>query len=266
MPRSRRVVLVLHQDRDVHAAVAAAAPEGTLVSTTTDWDALAAAIRETPPSTVSIVDPYHGGAAPGPAQPLHGLLARLPSASVVAAMAVTAERACDVAELDEWGIAGIISTGHDDTPTGIRQRIREASSRRIKRLLTAVLPPEISPNAYALLLAAADTTSDGGTVSDYALTLGVSSSTLLRWAEEARLPTPRTLLQWVRVLHAAQLIDEPERTLEEVARACGYASLAELRRVTLRHLDATPAQLRTAGTAFRNAAARFVAALHDPAA
>jgi len=259
MPLRNRVILVLHPEPGVHAAIAGAAGKGSLVTAVEDWLSVEDALLASPPSTVAVVDPYLGGAGPGPASELHALLQRLPSSSIVPALEVTPERASDVALLDEWGVAAIISSGHDDTPAAISRRIGDARVRPLKRRLASMLPPETSPHAYTLLFAAADTMCDDGNAADLATALEASPSTLLRWCEAAGLPSPRTLLQWVRVLHAANLLEEPVRTPEAVARTCGYASAAELRTVTQRLLGSTPAQLRTAG--FQHTAARFLAAL-----
>jgi AraC-like DNA-binding protein len=259
MPLRNRVILVLHPEPRVHATVAEAAGEASLVTTVDDWPGLEEALLASPPSTVAVVDPYLGGTGPGPARELHGLLQRLPSTSVIPVLEVTAERAPDVTLLDEWGVAAIISSGHDDTPAAISRRLDDACVRPLKRLLASMLPPETSPHAYTLLFAAADTMCAGGNAADLATALEASPSTLLRWCEAAALPSPRTLLQWVRILLAASLLEEPVRTPDSVARTCGYASTAELRTVTQRLLGRTPAQLKTDG--FPHAAARFLQAL-----
>lgn len=256
--RRNRVILVLHPEPRVHAAIAEGAPAGALVSPVRGWDALEDAIKVSPPSTVTVVDPYFDR-APEPATELFDLLRRLPSASVVPAIEVTPERAPDIARLDESGIAGLISTGHDDTPAAIGHRLAEACVSPLKRTLAAILPPETSPHAYTLLFAAAETMCDGGNVADLAKSIDASASTLLRWTLAAGLPTPRTLLQWVRVLLAARLLDEPIRSIDSVARTCGYASPAELRKVTIRLLGQTPAQLRS--NAFNLASRRFLEVL-----
>jgi AraC-like DNA-binding protein len=258
MSLRNRVILVLHPDQRVHAAIVEAA-ERSVVSRVDDWTALEDALLAAPPSAVSIVDPYLGSLDGGPSAELHGLLQRLPSASVVPAVEVTPERAADLARLDEWGIAGLISTGHDDTPAAIAHRLVDACVRPLKRLLAMMLPPEASPHAYTLLFAAADTMCDGGNAADLAGAVEASPSTLLRWCEEAGLPKPRTLIQWMRVLLAASLLGESPRSPDAVARTCGYASAAELRRVTQRLLGRTPAQLRNDG--FAHASVRFLQSL-----
>lgn len=261
MPLGTRVILVLHPDHRVHAVVRDAARHA-VVSALDDWQALHKALLVTPPSTVGVVDPYFASQEPGPSPELHALLMRVPSASLIPALEITPESASDLALLDAWGTAGFISTGHDDTPAAIASRLADACLLPLKRLLAATLPADASPNAYTLLFAAADAICHGGNATDLATALQASPSTLLRWCEEAGLPTPRTLLQWVRVLLATCLLAEPARTPDAVARACGYASRAELRRVTQRLLGQTPVQLRSDG--FAHASACFLRSLPLP--
>jgi AraC-like DNA-binding protein len=234
---------------------------GSLVTSVPDWSALEAAILASPPSTIGIVDPYEAGEENRPAPHLRDLLRRLPSASIVPALDVTPERASDVARMDDWGIADLISTGHDDTPEAIRQRLADACARPLKRLIATLLPSDTSPHAYLLLSAAAETICDGGTVADFSSALNVSPSTLLRWCEEALLPNPRTLLQWVRMLLAGNLLAEQPRTIENVASASGYATPAELRRVMLRLVGSTPAQLRASNDAIARVSIQFLRAV-----
>src|SRR5687768_7529963 len=106
MPRSSRVVLVLHSDPGLLASVRAAAVPPAIVSRVATWADLAASLKEAPPSTVAIVDPYWGAAGCGPAEELRQLLQHTPSASLLAALEVTEHRARDLVALDEWGAAG----------------------------------------------------------------------------------------------------------------------------------------------------------------
>ncbi|HEU4559052.1 MAG TPA: AraC family transcriptional regulator [Longimicrobium sp.] len=251
------MILVLHTAA-VQELIGRAAADGTLVSRVSGWPELDAAILTAPPSTIAVVDPYEGAEEAGPSRMLRDLLRRLPSTSVVPVLHVTPDRAQDVALLDEWGIAGVISTGHDDTASAVRHRLRDACVRPLKRMLASMLPASASPRAFTLLSVAADVVADGGSVSDFADALGASPSTLLRWCDEAHLPNPRTILQWVRVLLAAKFLDEEKRTLDSIAVACGYASTAELRKVMLRLTSFTPAQLRTSQTALEISSTRFL--------
>jgi AraC-like DNA-binding protein len=84
---------------------------------------------------------------------------------------------------------------------------------------------------------------------------------VLRWCGRADLPQPRRLLAWLRILLAADMLDDPGRTLAAVARACGYSSDTALRNTLRTFLGASPTELR--GQAFQTAAAAFARELFD---
>ena len=100
--------------------------------------------------------------------------------------------------------------------------------------MEAVLPAYLPGRVRRLLFAAAEAVSAGGHSADLAAILGVTETTVIRRCERLRLPPPRRILAWVRVLLAARLLEDPERTSQGVAYACGYATEAGLRRVVQR--------------------------------
>ena len=237
-----------------------------------DWETLLDAIRESPPAALVVVSPYEGaedegraggyGGQAGLASALRGLLVQYPSTAVLAALEVTPDRFEDLRTLGKWGVVQVISLNHDDTPYAIAQRLRAAQGRPMRALLEQVLPPEISGRARAILEAATDVVTVGQHGRDLAKTLHLSRRTLLRWCQRAGLPAPRRLLAWMRVLLACELLDDPGRTVLDVAHTCGYSSDSGLRRITQKFLNASPTELREQG-AFHRASQEFVRALGE---
>jgi AraC-like DNA-binding protein len=223
-----------------------------------DWDSLHEAVRESPPASLVVVDPYGGRNGSVELSPaLRALLAEYPSTAVLAALEVRPDRFDDLRTLGRWGVVQVISLDHDDTPFSISQRLRAARGRPLRALLEEVLPPETSGRARAILEAATDVVMVGEHGRDLAGSLHLSRRTLLRWCQRAGLPSPRRLLAWMRVLLACELLDDPGRTVLSVAHTCGYSSDSGLRRITQKFLGASPTDLRERG-AFRVAAAAFV--------
>jgi transcriptional regulator GlxA family with amidase domain len=64
----------------------------------------------------------------------------------------------------------------------------------------------------------------------------------------------------MRILLAAELLDDPGRTVLSVAHACGYSSDSGLRRVTQKFLGTSPTTLREKG-AFSRASQAFLKVL-----
>lgn len=257
----------MHPDEEFRDRVRRAAGNDYHFQSFPDWQQLREAIRESPPAALVVVYPYDrrrgdGKGSPALAKELRSLLSEYPSTAVLAAMEVTAERSEDLRTLGQWGVVQVIALNHDDTPTGISQRLKAARSRPMRALLEDVLPPETSGRARAILEAATDIVMTGQHGRDLAESLELSRRTLLRWSRRAGLPPPRRLLAWMRILLAAELLDDPGRTVLDVAHSCGYSSDSGLRRVTQKFLGASPSDLREQG-AFKHAAGLFAAELEE---
>lgn len=253
-----RPLLVLHRDDGFRERVRTVAGRDYTYRAVTDWWALGEAVREAPPSALVVVNPYEARAERGgPAPELRALLVEFPSTPVFAAMEITTDRFEDLRTLGKWGVVQVISTAHDDTPRALEHRFRAAQGRPLKSLLEQVLPTETTGRARAIINAAAEIVVVGGHGSDLARALRLSRRTLLRWCERAELPPPRKLLAWMRILLAAELLDDPGRSVLSVANACGYSSDSGLRRVTQKFVGANPTELRQRG-AFARASRSFL--------
>jgi AraC-like DNA-binding protein len=262
MKKVRRPLLVLHADESFRERVRQAAGREYVFEVVSDWDELSEVVRGVPAPLV-VVDPYmarNGGN--GPSARLRGLLAEFPSMAVLAAMEVVPSKYEDVRTLGQWGVVQVISLYHDDTPAAISHRLKAARGRPLMALLEQVLPPDTSGRARAILEASVDVVSVGGHGRDLARSLHLSRRTLLRWSRRAGLPAPRKLLAWMRLLLAAEMLDDPGRSVLSVAHICGYSSDSGLRRITQKFLEASPTELRRRG-AFDHAAKKFLDVLAE---
>lgn len=263
MRKVRRPLLLLHPDLRFGERVRHASGKEYDFQTVSGWDALGTAVRELP-SPVVVVDPYASprNGSEGPCAELRGLLTEFPSMAVLAAMEVLPDRFNDIRTLGKWGVVQVISLDHDDTAYAISQRLRAARGRPLLALLEEVLPPDTPGRARAILEASVDVVSVGGHGSDLAKSLYLSRRTLLRWTIRAGLPAPRQLLAWMRVLQAAELLDDPGRSVLSVAHICGYSSDSGLRRITQKFLGVSPTAMRAKG-AFDLASKKFLEVLAE---
>jgi AraC-like DNA-binding protein len=223
------------------------------------WDDVLHAVRAAPASAVFLVDPHEAGGsllAPG----LRTLLAAHPTATVVAAMSVGLDSGSAVRTLLGWGVADVVALGVEDTPDAMRARLLGAHARRLKRMLEPALAPLLTVGGHTLLLAAAEAAADGGGSGELARVLRASPRTVAATCRRERLPNPRRLLAWVRLLLAAALLDEGGRTVAGVAGACGYTTDGALRRALRTFPGRGAAALRREG-AFAAAARAFTAEL-----
>lgn len=257
-----RPLLVLHPDDEFRNRIIRVAGAYFTCWFVSDWGTLRDAVRDAPPTAVVVVDPYAGSEGGEISPHLGTLLQEFPSASVVAALRPRRGSGADARALGVLGISEIIMLGVEDTPAGIVRTLRQAQGRFLKRIMEHILPPSVSGRARMVLMAASEAISAGGHAPDLARALSVSTKTLTRWCERSYLPPPRRLLAWIRVLLASELLEDAQRTVSSVARACGYTSDTALRRALLDFLEMGPSPLREAG-ASATASRAFLLELHE---
>lgn len=254
MHASPRSLLLMHDAPGLAATLREALGNDGRVWPVGDWRALKLAMARVPPTAVVVVDPY--AESPGePAPQLHALLRDLRSATVVAALPVTSQTVSHLEVLARWGVADVVELGREDTAVGLRRRLRMVEGRLVTRLLERALPRTTPTRTRALLALAAEVAAVAGGSAELAKSMGATERTVLRWCRRADLPQPRRLLAWLRILLAADMLDDTGRTLDSVARACGYSSDTALRNALRTFLSETPSGLR--GRAFDTASAAF---------
>lgn len=255
-----RPLFLLHANVVLREGLARAEAGAFRLTPVEGWSELGAALRRAPGTSVSVVDPYGAGGVLAPE--LRALLDELPSATVLAACEVGPSRADDLRTLLRWGVADVIALGREDTAPALARRIRAVQARTIHRLLRRALPRGVPSRARALLTTAAETVAAGGLAPELAAALGVNERTVPRWFQRADLPPPRRLLAWLRLLLAAELLDDPGRSVASVARGCGYASEVSLKAALRQFMRAPPSELRERG-AFETAANLFARELFE---
>lgn len=257
-----RPLIVMHSDGVFKERVRRVGNQRYKTQFVEDWDGLRAALTESPPAALVIVDPYTRayGTEAELAPELRSILWEFPTATVIAALEVKRGRVRDLRTLGEWGVKEVIALDEEDTVEAISRRLRSAQGRPLQSLLERSLPSNLSGRARALLMAAAEVVAEGGHGRDLASSLRLSERTLLRWAEQADLPPPRRVLAWMRVLLACELLDDPAQTVLSVAYTCGYASDSSLRRAVQEFTGVMLTQLRKQG-AFATASEKFLAEL-----
>lgn len=259
MRPQRKRLIVLHSDRVLLECTTAARTRGLLeVTSVASWDEVFEESRRAAPSTIALVDPYHGEQnRTSPSPDLAALLNRLPSLAVVAAMTVDRGSLEHARRLGSWGVAQILDLEEDRTANAVVARADLARGLPLRRLLETSLPPRLSGVARSILGSAARVVTEGGMGEELARTFYVTPRTLTRWCRRAGLPPPRRLLGWMRVLLAAEMLDDSGRTVMDVAFACGYASDTTLRQALRGFIGETPTKLRNMG-AFRVVARGFI--------
>ncbi len=251
-------LLVMHHDRAFRERLRAVAKVQRMeLRLMLDWAELFDEVASAPASALLVIDPYAYSADGALAPELQSLMSRLPSLAIVAAFPLHAGRAQDVQRLGSWGIVQIIDLLEETTATAVAQRLLEARGRPLRVLVERSLPGDTSPAARSILSAAAAIVAEGGQGRDLASALDITPRTLSRWCRRAGLPPPKRLLAWMRVLLAAEFLDDPGRPVAAVALSCGYAADSSLRLALRRFTGQNPSELREHG-AFGVASRNFV--------
>jgi AraC-like DNA-binding protein len=77
--------------------------------------------------------------------------------------------------------------------------------------------------------------------------MGVHRKTLVDRLKAAHLPSPRAMIGWCRLLMAARLLDDPGRTVEQVALKLDFPSGAALRNMFKRYTGLRTTEVRENG-------------------
>lgn len=257
MQTVRRPLIVMHPDRVLQARVRQAAGKEFSFEIVSDWAAMSETLPRVSLAALVVVDPYLGCKA-GLAPELRVLLGDFPTVAVLAALEVNARRYGDLRLLGKWGVMEVILLGEHDV-IAIATLLRSVRGRPLQSILERALPANTSGRARSILYTAAEVAAAGGQSDTLARALHGSMRTLLRWCDGQGLPPPRRILGWMRILLAAEMLEDSGRSVEGVALACGYASDSGLRRAFSDFLGESLGDVRrkgpiaTASHAFRQA-------------
>lgn len=84
-------------------------------------------------------------------------------------------------------------------------------------------------------------------VSEVAATLGLTRQTLSRRLTDAGLPPPATLMSWCRLMHAGHLLENRDRSVEQVAHEVDLGSASALRNMLRNYTGLLPREVREQG-------------------
>lgn len=260
MQRIARPVFLLHSDSRLEQRLRNCLRAPMTLICISDWEDLRVALSRASPTALCIVDPETSTRQSSVPPTLSNLIKEFPTVAVVTAIRVELTDAALLEALFSAGIADVLDLSREQSELAIGRRVDEVRSRWAVRLLARALPPTVPSRARALLTIFCEVAADGGQVPDLAAALGIDERTVPRWCDRAGLPQPRRLLVWLRLLLAAELFDTSERSVDSIARACGYSGAVSLNFSIRALLDLTPTELRGRG-AFQSVAERFRAEL-----
>lgn len=179
----------------------------------------------------------------GPA--LSALIQRFPAVPVLGYCGAGARHAADLRDLARAGVHELVFADIDDHPALLRAKLSRGeeacAATVVLRRIEGLLPPVLS----RLVEYCVHFPRDSHEISRIAAALGVHRKTLVNWCERAKVPPPSTLVTWVRLLLAAELLRSPGQAVERVANTLEFASPTAFRNQCRRYLGMRPSELRT---------------------
>ena len=208
-----------------------------------DWGSLVHAC-ERQAARVAVVDLFADGTANFPA--IRQLKHRMPRLTLIAYVSFTAERAHDLFHAGRQGMDALILADQDDAPRVLLATVEQAESRSLGALVRLALDG-IDPTARDALLLAVTRAHQRLSPESLARLLALPKRTVSQRLARAGFPPPQRLLSWGRLIVAAHLLEDPQRS---AGRVVGRARFSIGRRVS----ESVPALPR--GDAERDSGAR----------
>jgi AraC-like DNA-binding protein len=170
-----------------------------------------------------------------------------PSVPVVMYLSMTAVASGALMEYARAGVNQLVFQGMDDFKTSLRSAINAALDQVSAGALAADLEPLVPPTIVAFLRYCLEHSRRNITVEEVATAMGVHRKTLGDRLKAARLPSPRAMIGWCRLLMASRLLDDPGRTVEQVALKLDFASGTALRNMFKRYTGLRTTEVRENG-------------------
>jgi len=179
----------------------------------------------------------------GPA--LSALIQRHPGVPVLGYCGTGARHAADLRDLARAGVHELIFADVDDHPALLRTKISRGEEACAAAAVLRGIEGHLPPLLGGLVEYCVQFPRDSHDIARIATALGVHRKTLVNWCRRAQVPPPSTLITWVRLLLAAELLRSPAQAVERVANTLEFASPTAFRNQCRRYLGVRPTELRT---------------------
>ena len=170
-----------------------------------------------------------------------------PSVPIVMYLPMSAVVSGAVMEYAKAGVSQLVFQGVDDLTASLRSAVAAALDQVSAAALASDLDPLIPPTIVPFLRYCLEHARRDITVEEVAAAMGVHRKTLVDRLKAARLPSPRAMIGWCRLLMAARLLDDPGRTIEQVALKLDFPSGAALRNMFKRYTGLRTTEVRQNG-------------------
>jgi AraC-like DNA-binding protein len=176
------------------------------------------------------------------------LKVRFSRVTLVAYVAFNPSRARDLFDAGRAGFDGLIIVDQDDGTLQLKSVIEQAEARGVAGLVRHRLGA-LQPLVRDAVLVSVTRAHMRLTSHRLADILNTSRRTLLAKLGQDRFPPPQKLISWGRLIVAAQMLEDPNRSADAIARMLDFPSGSAFRNMCQRYVAATPQEIRAKGGA-----------------
>jgi AraC-like DNA-binding protein len=217
----------------------------------TQWveapDALVPAVNRAQDAPVTIILAPRDGDGRDTVPVVADLLSAGPCVALVAYCRTGVEHAVDIRRMAEAGVHEFLFAGVDDNGVALRDVLASAQRACASVAVLAVLRPVLPEPLHRVAEYCVTHTTQARTVSGVAAMLGVHRKTLLNHCIRAGAPAPAELINWCRLMVAAQLLTATGQTVEWVALELEFPSDTALRNSMKRYTGLRATEVRRQG-------------------
>jgi len=173
---------------------------------------------------------------------------RFARVTLVAYVAFSPSRARDLFDAGRAGFDGLLVVDQDDSPLQLRSLIEQAEARGVAGLIRYRLG-SLHPLTRDAILVAVTRAHMRLTSHRLAEILSSSRRNLVARLAHDHFPPPQKLISWGRLIVAAQMLEDPNRSADGIARVLDFPSGSAFRNTCQRYLKSTPQEIRSRGGA-----------------
>ncbi len=229
-----------------------------------NWDEIELLVRKMAVDLI-VVDPAHSGRAER--EPVCRLCERYPSVPVAIYTEFQIELADALLAWGDAGACGVAFLDQSDSEWDVRRLVSMASGRSAAEQVLFALEvelPDLDEEVRSLLRVGLYEATRLQTVEQWCDLSGMPRRRLYRLFDHAGLPTPKTCLQWLRLLYAAKALSDPGASVEDVVVRMRYSAPPNFWAHVRKILGVTPTEMRWSVTA-EDLADRFAKMCRDRA-
>ena len=238
------VATLLPEDRCLQRVVHAVHGQHTVIPCKTWAEVFEASEDEA--VHLAVVDLFADGKADF--EHVRQLKLRFARITLVAYVAYAPGRSRDLFDAGRAGFDGLLIVDQDDTPASLRQVIEQAEARGVAGLIRNRLG-DVHPLTRDAVLVSVTRAHMRITSHRLADILATSRRTLVARLDKDGFPPPQKLISWGRLIVAAQMLEDRNRSADGIARALDFPSGSAFRNTCQRYLSATPQEIRAKGGA-----------------